>query len=157
MKFDDLVSMVMEANNDPAPEGSEADQGGKFYFCEVATKAIKNAQANGGKYPYMERVMTKYADAIKKLTSIGVGKLNYSTLKKVNMDGDTYELTTLELPNGEKVENFPIALSVEIDDEQVQNELGKKYEKMELRNVANKEAGGGEAGKRAEDFLTALG
>ena len=157
MKFDDLVSMVMEANNDPAPEGSEADQGGKFYFCEVATKAIKNAQDNGGKYPYMERVMAKYSDAIKKLTSIGVGKVNYSTLKKVNMDGDTYELTTLELPNGEKVENFPIALSVEIDDQQVQDELGKKYKKMELRNRANRAAGGGEAGKEAEDIVNALG
>jgi len=157
MKFDDLVSMVMEANNNPTPEGGDTNQGGKFYFCEVATKAIKNAQENGGKYPYMERVIAKYSDAIKKLTSIGVGKVNYSTLKKVNMDGDTYEITTLELPNGEKVENFPIALSVEIDDEQVQNELGKKYKKMELRNVASKEAGGGEAGKEAEDIANALG
>lgn len=177
MKFDDLVKLVIEANEDqagaPAPQaggsqpmamakasaGQDQEQeGGKIYFCEVATKAIDNANAHKGKYPYMDRMIAQYAAGINKLKSAGVGKLNYSTLKKESIEGDTYEFVdALEFPNGEKIEHWPIALSVEIDDETIQKQLAQKWKKAMLKNVASKEAGGGEAGKEAEDIATALG
>lgn len=179
MKFDDLVKMVVEANEAQAPvapttpapgqgqlakaatvsSGQEAgNEGGKIYFCEVATKAIDNANKNKGMFPYMDRVIAQYADGIKKLQAAGVGKIDYATLKKENVEGDTYEfVNTLELPNGEKIEHWPIALSVEIDDEGIQKQMGQKFKKAMLKTVASKEAGGGEAGKEAEDIATALG
>jgi len=185
MKFDDLVKMIVEADetqapaiqarqvnpNNPNPQpisagpkmaakttGGEEASTGKIYFCEIATKAIDNANKNKGKFPYMDRIIAEYADGINKLKSVGVGKINYSTLKKENKDGDTYEFVdALELPNGDKVPHWPIALSVEIDDENIQKQMGQKYKKMMLRDVASKEAGGGEAGKEAEDIATALG
>jgi hypothetical protein len=183
MKFNDLVKMVYEANEAQAPAAEaqapaaptpsqgqlakavtvssgqeDSKEGEKIYFCEVATKAIDNANKNKGMFPYMDRVIAQYADGIKKLQASGVGKINYATLKKESIEGDTYEFVdVLELPNGEKVEHWPIALSIEIDDTGIQKEMSETYRHMELRNIANKEAGGGEAGKRAEDFLDALG
>jgi hypothetical protein len=63
----------------------------------------------------------------------------------------------LELPDGSKIRDWPIILSLEIDDKSVQEALGERFKKLWLLSIANKAAGGGKAGKEAEDIANALG
>jgi hypothetical protein len=136
----------------------EINSSAKSYFCELATGLIKKVDQEKALYPYMTKVVARHKKEIKQLKKQQVGKVDYRNLKRMDILGDVYEVVdTLELPDGSKIRDWPIILSLEIDDKSVQEALSERFKKLWLLSIANKEAGGGEAGKRAEDFLTALG
>jgi len=135
----------------------ENDSQGKCYYCELAADLIQNVTQNKALHPYMANIIKRYGNGIAQLKKMEVGKLDYQNLKNKKIGDNTYEVVDpLELPNERQIADWPIALSLEIDEEKIQKKLANKYtERMSLerafRNLSYK------ARKDAEEIYRALG
>lgn len=133
----------------------ENDSQGKCYYCELAADLIQNVNQNKALHPYMANIIKRYGNRIAQLKKMEVGKLDYQNLKNKKIGDNTYEVVDpLELPNGRQIADWPIVLSLEIDEEKIQKKLADKYtERMSLeracRSVSYKDRRRAEAGYRA--------
>lgn len=127
------------------------------YFCELATLTIKRAQRNKKRHASIVELVSQNKKAIKQLKSYGVGRLDYSNRKIKDINGHTHEvIDLLELPDGSEIQNWPTVLSVEVDDDDYQSKLGKKFKTEEMLALAFKDLKKKEA-LRARMFYNALG
>jgi hypothetical protein len=127
------------------------------YFCELATLTIKKAQRDKKRHASFVELVSQYKKAIRQLKSYGVGRFDYSNRKIKDINGRPHEvIDLLELPNGSGIRNWPTVLSVEIDDDDYQSELGEKFKTEEMLAIAFKDLKKKEA-LRARQFWNALG